>query len=290
MSCKGQLPSEHTLPFVVVTPNYNMAEYLEETIESVLSNKQPGDEYFIVDGGSTDSSVDIIKKYEDRITGWISEPDDGYVDALRKGFEMSSAPLMCWLNSGDLLLPGAFDLVREKFSKGVADLLFGDDYHMDEAGKVLQHSKGYVSNLRQIMLYGGWTPLQDACFWHRSLYESAGGLNCTLRFAGDYDLFLRMSIKGQCEYFPAVLSAFRQHPFQKSIAHAKQYAKERCLVRANAIQQGKDGDGKLCGYFKQLYYGIKVRLRSRVPSMNRRISTHAGKQVETLKAEPTFGN
>ena len=105
--------SQHTMRISVVTPSFNMATYLEETIASVLGNLRPGDEYFIIDGGSTDGSLDIIRKYEDRITAWISEPDHGYADAIGKGFDRARNDVLCWINAGDLYLRGAFDAARD---------------------------------------------------------------------------------------------------------------------------------------------------------------------------------
>src|SRR4051812_16720794 len=107
-----------------------MAAYLEETIVSVIGNLAPGDEYFIVDGGSTDGSVDIIRKYEDRITGWVSEADRGYADAIGKGFDRASGDVLCWINAGDVYLAGAFKAARA--SIGRHDMIFGDDFHIDE--------------------------------------------------------------------------------------------------------------------------------------------------------------
>ena len=124
----------HTQPrFTIVTPNFNMGRYLVATIESVLCNLRPGDEYFIVDGGSSDESVNIIRAYESRITGWISEPDKGYADAIAKGFKRGSGELLAWINSSDLLLPGALDCARRLLVNPTLDLIFGDDYHIDEA-------------------------------------------------------------------------------------------------------------------------------------------------------------
>ena len=96
----------------VVTPNFNMAPYLAETIESVLMNLAPGDQYFVVDGGSTDGSLDILKQYEGRISGWVSESDRGYADAVAKGFAMGAGKYQCWIACGDLFLTGALDLAR----------------------------------------------------------------------------------------------------------------------------------------------------------------------------------
>lgn len=219
----------------VVTPNFNMARYLPETIESVLANLALGDQYFIVDGGSTDGSVEIIRSYEDGVNGWVSEPDRGYADALAKGFARAQGDMLCWINAGDLLLSGALDAAREALHKTAADMIFGDDFYIDEDGRVLSFSRGYVRDLQMAMLYGGWTPLQDACFWRRELYERVGGLDSNLSFAADYDLFLRMSLRGKAAYVPKAFSAFRRHIGQKSISGSADYREERARVRQREL-------------------------------------------------------
>jgi glycosyltransferase involved in cell wall biosynthesis len=159
----------------VVTPSFNMAPYLEDTIASVIGNLRPGDEYFVVDGGSTDGSADIIRRHATSLTGWVSEKDAGYADALAKGFDRATGDILCWINTGDLYLSGAFDAARRAFADD-RDMIFGDDFYIDQNNKILAYSRGWVPDLRMAMLYGGWTPLQDACFWRRSLYQGIGGL------------------------------------------------------------------------------------------------------------------
>lgn len=211
-----------------------MASYLEETIRSVLSNLREGDEYFIIDGGSTDGSMDIIRRYENRLSGWVSEPDNGYADAIGKGFDCASGDTLCWINAGDLYLSGALDAARQQLTDDL-DMIFGDDFYIDQNSKVLAYSRGWVPDLRAAMLYGGWTPLQDACFWRRSLYELIGGIDRSLRFAADYDLFLRMALAGRPGYVPVSFSAFRRHDGQKSITGSAAYEDERKRVRIREI-------------------------------------------------------
>lgn len=219
----------------VVTPSFNMRRYLEDTIASVLGNLGDDDEYFIVDGGSTDGSLDIIKRHEQGITGWVSEPDNGYADAIAKGFARASGDILCWINAGDLYLAGAFDAARKLFGPGT-ELIFGDDFYIDEDDKVLAFSRGWVPELRAAMLYGGWTPLQDACFWRRDLYQAIGGIDARLQYAADYDLFLRMALAGHARYVPVTFSAFRRHQGQKSISGSAAYANERSRVRMREIE------------------------------------------------------
>jgi glycosyltransferase involved in cell wall biosynthesis len=215
----------------------NMGRWLPQTIESVLANLRSGDEYFIIDGGSTDSSVDIIRSYENRITGWVSEPDKGYADALAKGFARATGDVLCWINAGDLLLPGALGVARKALEETGADFIFGDDLYINEEGQVIQFSRGHVHDLRRALLYGGWTPLQDACFWQRSLYERVGGIDANLKYAADYDLFLRMSLHGTTGYVPMTFSAFRQHAGQKSIVDSVPYQAERVSVQHRELDR-----------------------------------------------------
>ena len=207
-----------------------MAQYLPETIESVLVNLQPGDEYFIIDGGSTDGSVDVLRRYEAQLTGWVSEPDHGYADALAKGFHRCTGEFLCWINSGDLLLKGTLAAARQALAETGAGLIFGDDVFIDEHSRVISHTCGAVRSLKHMMLYGGWTPWQDACYWRHSLYQQVGGINPNLKYAADYDFFLRASWAGQALYVPKIFSAFRRHENQKSISDAMPYKteKEQC--------------------------------------------------------------
>ena len=233
-------PSNSSNRFVVVTPNYNMAEYLEATIESVLGNLRKGDEYFVIDGGSTDGSINIIKKYANRLTGWISERDSGYADAISKGFSLGNAQFQCWINCGDLLLEGALDLARDLIEESGADMIFGDDCYLDENGLVIGYSRGVCKDLRIAMLYGDWTPLQDACFWKSELYRRVGGLDPNLKSAADYALFANFAVAGKTCYVPYAFSAFRRHQGQKSISNKVSYKSEKSRVRRHLVAACSD--------------------------------------------------
>lgn len=269
--------------FAVVTPNYNMGKYLAETIESVLANLRPGDEYFIVDGGSTDGSVEIIRQYENRLTGWVSEPDRGYADALAKGFARSTAEYQCWINCGDLLLEGALDAAREWLGASDAEMIFGDDLYIDEEGHVLQVSNGHVHDLAEMMLFGGWTPLQDACYWRRSLYQRIGGIDPVQRYAADYDLFLRMSLNGRCRYVPVLFSAFRQHDGQTSNLHAGRYRAEREQCRQRELSRFPAGAARR--FIRGLAYWIWARWRARFQGRNLNLPNLPGRNVRQIRCQ-----
>lgn len=267
--------------FCIVTPNYNMAAYLPATIESVIENLQPGDQYYVIDGGSEDGSVDVIRRYEKQLSGWTSEPDRGYADALAKGFSRCSSVYQCWINCGDFLLPGALAQARRALARTGADMVFGDDLFIDEQERVIFRSSGRVASLHRMMLYGGWTPLQDACFWRSALYRRVGGIDPELSVAADYDLFLRFGLAGDCQYVPILFSAFRRHEGQTSMSETERYEHERAAARRIQLD-------RLCPYGcwpQRLYHWISVRIRARFGRiLGIRDPGLAGRPVSSLAA------
>jgi glycosyltransferase involved in cell wall biosynthesis len=268
--------------FSVVTPNFNMARYLPETIESVLDNLSPGDQYFIVDGGSTDGSVEIIKTYQKQLTRWVSERDKGHGDAVAKGFRLASGAYYSWINSGDLLLKGALHTARASLSETRADLIYGDDYAIDEQSRIIKRAFGKAVSLRVAMLYGGWTPLQDACFWRSSIYHATGGINPAHCVALDYDFFLRVSVAGRCLYVPKVFSAFRLHGGQISIARKREYS----AVRSDSRSRVRRELG--VGFFKwtllNMFYFVWLRLEVHLLNRLRRQVITSGTDVKRMTA------
>jgi glycosyltransferase involved in cell wall biosynthesis len=250
----------------VVTPNFNMAGYLPATIRSVLANLGPQDEYFIIDGGSSDGSVEAIEAYQSRLTGWVSERDSGYAEAIGKGFRRATGDIFCWINSGDLLLAGAFDRARQRLAEADAKFIFGDDFYIDENDRVLRYSRGKVADIRTAMLYGGWTPLQDACFWRRDLYESVGGIDASVKYAADYDLFLRMAMSGETAYAPFAFSAFRRHEGQKSIGSAERYGIDKEAARQRLLSKldSSPAATAIKGFFEKNRMRVRARLAPRL--------------------------
>lgn len=248
--------------FCVVTPNFNMGSYLAETIDSVLANLGPGDEYFVIDGGSTDNSLEVLHRYGDRITGWVSEPDRSYADALAKGFTRSTNQLQCWIACGDLMLLDALTSARGFLVHRDVDMIFGDDLYVDEDGRIIQVTNGEASDLARAMVWGAWTPLQDACFWRRDLYQRVGGLDADIQYAADYDLFLRMSVAGRCQYVPHVFSAFRRHAGQTSHKHRLRYKEEKFAARSKIMRSNPES---IAGSpLSKARYWIQTRLRARL--------------------------
>lgn len=193
----------------IVTPNYNKGEFLEYTIKSVLSQSYPNLEYIIIDGGSTDNSVEIIKKYQDHLSYWVSEPDSGMYDAIRKGFAHCTGDIMAWIGSDDMYHPNCFNIVAEIFKNSDVNWLVGATTHFDKAGRCVSvYPSRYFS--RVDLLSGDYKWIQqESTFWRKSLYDKVGGLNATLRYAGDFDLWLRFSRFEKMYICPSLLGGFR---------------------------------------------------------------------------------
>ena len=212
------------LPLVsIVTPSFNQARFLEDTIQSVLSQNYPRLEYIIVDGGSTDGSVDIIKKYENKLAWWVSEKDKGQTDALNKGFARAKGDILAWLNSDDTYEPGAIDAaVKLMQPNPEIGLLYGDANYINEAGRVIGKFPAAQTNLKH--LREGYVHIpQQAAFFRGNLWHEVGPLDSSFYFAMDYDLWIRLATRSQVKYVPQTWANFRLHSAGKTIA-----ADDRC--------------------------------------------------------------
>jgi len=156
----------------IVTPSYNQAQFLERTILSVLNQNYPNLEYIIIDGGSTDGSVEIIKKYEKYLAYWVSEKDKGQADAINKGFQKSSGEILAYINSDDTYNPGAFLKIAKAFAKSPrADLMFGNVNHIDSYDKLIDECRFTKFNFATL-IYEGGNLQQPGAFWTKKIYES----------------------------------------------------------------------------------------------------------------------
>ena len=181
----------------IVTPVFNQVRYLEETIQSILSQGYPNLEYIIIDGGSTDGTVDIIKKYESNIAYWVSEPDSGMYDALQKGFDHSTGEIMGWINADDLFFPNAFFAIAKVFLEH-PNVNWITSHHaaINEDGWFV-HTRPSTTYCK----YDFYLPTkpwhrdeigQESTLWRRSLWVQAGSkMNTSMKLAGDYELWLR---------------------------------------------------------------------------------------------------
>jgi glycosyltransferase involved in cell wall biosynthesis len=203
-------PSSRAWPRIsIVTPSYNQAQFIEETIRSVLLQGYPNLEYIIIDGGSDDGSVEIIRKYEPWLAYWVSEPDRGQSHAINKGFDQATGEILAWLNSDDIYMPDALENVREPFSDPEIDLVYGDAHKIDATGNFIGKCGHVQVYRRELMTKECNIIVQPAAFFRRSAFERVGGLDETLNNVMDYDLWFRLGDKGGVKYLPVMLAKAR---------------------------------------------------------------------------------
>lgn len=220
----------------VVTPSFNQGQYIEETIRSVLLQGYPNLEYIVIDGGSTDGSVDIIRKYEPWLAYWVSEPDRGQYHAINKGFARGTGDIMGWLNSDDKYAEWSLSVVADVFAtvNDVDWLTTNCPLTWDARGRAVHYSSidGYG---REGFFAGEHLPgpgfrgyiQQESTFWRRSLWERAGArVRDDLQLAGDFELWARFYRHADLWGLSAPLGGFRVHGDQKSVLRYEEYLRE----------------------------------------------------------------
>ena len=248
----------------VVTPSYNQARFLDETLRSVVSQRDQVHEYFVLDGGSTDRSVDIIRRYADHIDFWTSERDKGQSDAIHRGFSRATGDVLCWLNSDDVFLPGALKQVIDAFDAHPGwDALTAWHAQTDADGRIRSMHR-IPRDGHDLAAWGVIHVCQQTCFFRRRAYEAVGGLNLDLHCVMDGDLWLRMFRHGTTwGHLPAYLAAFRQHAAAKNSSWLDRYAQEyQWLYRTYpeyCAPNLKHATGKAFYRLSQLLTGNKLR-------------------------------
>jgi glycosyltransferase involved in cell wall biosynthesis len=239
----------------VVTPSYNQAQFLEATLRSVIFQGYPNLEYLVIDGGSTDGSVDIIRRYEDRLAYWVSEPDGGHTNALIKGFSRASGDILCYLNSDDLFEPWTLREVAEFFTAHPeAETVYGDGLWIDVGGRVLRSKKEHPFSRFIYLCDHDFIP-QPSMFWRRRLYERVGGLDPAFRLAMDGDLFIRFADVARIHHVRRIWSRMRLYPEQRNQRlRAESDAEDRIIRR----RYGVDGPAWAFAPRRLLARGLRV--------------------------------
>lgn len=219
----------------IITPSYNQCDFLEQTIQSVLNQDYPNLEYIVIDGGSTDNSADIIKKYESKLAYWVSEKDRGQSHAINKGFQRATGEIVAWLNSDDYYLGNILDTVSRFFQEHPdVDLVYGDIILIDKHSNVLGVRKVVPYNYT-LALYGLSAIPQPSTFFHRRALDVVGLLDEEFHYQMDTEFFLRFGKKGlKIKYVPVPLAKFRLHSESKTVSgyHDKvQQANRRILEK-----------------------------------------------------------
>lgn len=202
----------------IVTPSYNQGRFIRATIESVLSQDHPAIEYIIMDGGSTDNTAAVVKEYASRVK-WISERDRGQSDAINKGFRMANGEIVSWLNSDDLILPGAVSLAVRAFEREPeAMAVYGEGYLIDEAGEVKGRFPATEPfNLWKLVYLCDYI-LQQTVYFRKRVFQEVGYLDESLHFGLDWDLLIRIAKRYSLHYIPEYMGCLREYGEAKSFS------------------------------------------------------------------------
>lgn len=247
----------------VVTPSYNQGQFLEETILSVINQNYPNLEYIIIDGGSTDNSVDIIKKYEKYLAYWVSEKDDGQTYAIIKGLQKSTGNFLTWLNSDDTYLPGGLEAVANAIVQYPdLNVVYGDYVITDQAGKYLLQKREIKFDF-DIMLYGPCFIGQPSAFFSRSIYDQVGGLDVNFNFFMDVEFWLRIAKNGgKFTHIKKTIATYRFHEESKTIKDFS--VSERCKKEASDIEKKYWTRKKFSNLIMHQFYRSYLRTKNRI--------------------------
>ena len=254
------------LPLVsIITPSFNQARFLDESIQSVLSQDYPHLEYIIVDGASTDGSVEIIRHYASQLSWWVSAPDQGQTDAINKGFAHANGEILAWINSDDTYLPGTVsEAVKFLIAHPEAALVYANANLIDEQGSVLGRFPAQQTSLTKLLHGSVHIPQQTTFFWAR-LWRKVGPLDPTFQFAMDYDLWVRLAKLAPLVYTPQLWANFRLHGEGKS-----ETLDNRCYPEMIQVYR-REGGGRISWlavrwFFRRILYAwlpLPLRLRLR---------------------------
>lgn len=217
----------------VITPSYNQGQFLEKTIMSILDQNYPNLEYIVMDGGSTDNSVNVIEKYQKHLAYWVSEKDRGQSHAINKGFHLSTGEVMTWINSDDCLEPGTLHLIADHVRRyPEVGAFVGHGRIVDTTGREIYYRKaGELTFERFCQWLDGGDFLQPSCFFTRSAWELSGPLDEQTHIAFDVDYWLRMAKKGvRFQAVDALLSTSLSHENAKTTAFRNHMVMDTAVV------------------------------------------------------------
>ncbi len=229
----------------IITPSFNQVQFIEDTIVSVLNQNYPNLEYIIIDGGSIDGSVNVIKKYENELSYWVSEKDEGQSNAINKGFNIATGDIIAWINSDDTYEPNVFSFVAEFFSSHPeVDFIYGDTKWIDKNGDLLWLKREIKFDYTMGCLIGfGLIITQPASFWRSSVLQKIGTLNEQLTFNMDGEFFFRIATKCNIHHINLIIANFRWYDTSKTASNnrimSRQYTEEIQMVLRKSYSELK---------------------------------------------------
>jgi glycosyltransferase involved in cell wall biosynthesis len=226
----------------IITPSYNQGHFIEETILSILNQNYQNLEYIIIDGGSTDNTVEIIKKYQDKIHYWVSEKDDGQTHAINKGFKLANGDIIGWVNSDDLLVENGLNNLIKGFEQYKdADFIHGQSIILKENGN---RELLYPENFPNLTLeyFGSFPFFQPASFFKRAILERTGYLDESFYSTMDFDFFLRIALNFSVHFIDLPIALFREQKDAKTYRYNDIWAYERNRVISKLIRSIDNAD------------------------------------------------
>jgi GT2 family glycosyltransferase len=277
----------------IVTPSYEQGRYLGRTVYSVLNQHYPELEYFVQDGGSHDETRDVLERFDDELSGWVSEPDDGQADAINRGFAHTNGEIMAYLNSDDLLLPGSLAFVSRYFSEHPdVDAVYGHRFVIDEHDRQIgawvlpRHDDEMLS-------LADYVP-QETLFWRRDLWERAGGqIDTSFKFAVDWDMLLRFRDAGaRIVRLPRFLGAFRVHAEQKTGQQQELCEEESERLHRRVLGRAMGDEeihARVQPYLRRhVLHHTLYRLQARLPLPRSDVRTTTLEEARELEAISSF--
>lgn len=271
----------------IVTPSYNQGDFLEETIRSVLLQGYPNLEYIIMDGGSTDQSVEIIRKYEPWLAYWVSEPDGGQASAINHGWSRATGEAITWLNSDDTLEPNSLAAAATVlYSEPDIELVFGRNNIINAESQIIGRIDRRHFSPEDIIIRAKTPFPQPGFLMKRQLLDRFGMLDESMRFCMDFDYWTRLAIGGiRAEYVDSTLANFRDQPVSKSNTMSKTQIIERLIVHEKAFSNPQlklefQAQRKIARSFAELKAGSIAYHRAKDPSLARK---HLWQHIRTAK-------